>query len=115
MVLLWKILLLWLLTIWIILSPGIPSTECLLILIEIRLAEIDLWLVIKVELLSPTFIALDRLLREPTCALGVSVVPNHLLLALSHLEEWVDVETLWILHHEKPVLVEEFRILVGSN
>jgi hypothetical protein len=71
-----------------LLSPAISLSECLLILIVIRLAEIELWLVIKIELLSSTFIlvTLDRLLRKATGALRVSVVPYHLLLAFSHLE-----------------------------
>jgi hypothetical protein len=99
--LLLEILLLLLLTICIVLlSPAIPLSEWLLILIVIRLAEIDLWLMIEVELLSLAFITLDRLFRKATCAFRVSVVPDHLLLALSHLEQWVDVEALRVLHHE---------------
>jgi hypothetical protein len=110
--LLWKIMLLRHPTIWIeLLSPAIGCSKCILILIEIRLAEIDLWLMIEVEL-GLAFIALNRLLWETTGALRVAVVPDHLLLAFSHLQQRVDVvEPLRVLlHHEQAVLVKEFLV-----
>jgi hypothetical protein len=110
MMLLCKILLL-LLPIGIeLLSPSIGCSECKFILIVIRLAEVDLWLMIEVELMGLAFITLDRLLGKATGALRMAVVPDHLLLALSHLQERMHVEALRILHHEQAVLVQEFLV-----
>lgn len=76
----------------------------IVILEIVRGTYIDLRLVVVVELgISPfAIITLGAIgtLCQATGASWVPMLPDHLLLTLSYLEQWVDIETWRVLHHE---------------
>ena len=94
-----------------------PRIQLLLhwILVVVLLADVDLRLVVDVELRAFALVRLHavRLLVEATGASRMAMLSNLLLLTLSHLQKWVDVEPWRVRHHEEAIFIAE--LLIGGN